>query len=102
MKKRFTVRLILLAMALLLVLSACGNRLNGTYRSTGLIDGTITFKDDQATLSAFGLQISGPYKIEKDTITIHYSLLGLQYDWKDSFRKEGKSIFIGEEEFVKQ
>lgn len=100
--RRRTIALILLAAAVVMLLAACGTKLSGTYKAEGLLGETITFDGDEAELSAFGLSISGPYKIEKDEITITYSLLGLSYDWTQSFSRDGKSIFIGGVEFVKQ
>lgn len=101
MKKKI-VALILVTAALVTLLGACGTKLNGTYKSTGLLGETITFTKDEASMSAFGLSISGPYKIEKDQITITYNLFGVSYDWTQSFKKDGKSIYIGTTEFVKQ
>jgi len=101
MKKKI-VALILVSAAIITLLSACGTKLNGTYKSTGILGETITFTKDEASMSAFGLSISGPYKIEKDQITITYTVLGISYDWTQSFKKEGKSIYIGSTEFVKQ
>lgn len=95
--------LTLVVTMLTLLLSACGSsKLKGTYRSSDLIAQTFTFKDDKVTMSAFGLNASGTYKIDGDEIVITYSLFGLDYTWRQPFSNSGSSIYIGGTEFVKQ
>lgn len=86
-----------------LVLTACGNsKLSGTYRSEGLIAQTFTFKDDNVTMSAFGINANGTYKIDGDKIVITYTLFGQSYDWEQPFSKSGSTITIGGTNFIKQ
>ena len=97
-------RILCLCLSLLLVLTltACGStKLNGTYKSSDFIAQTFTFKDDKVTMSAFGINASGTYKIDGDEIAITYSLFGSEYTWRQPFSKSGSSIYIGGTEFVK-
>lgn len=93
---------LLLAVTLILSLSSCGGRLKGTYTSEGLVAQTFTFDGDDVTMSAFGINVSGKYKISGDQITITYSLLGMENTWTQSFSKSGKTINIGGTDFVKR
>ncbi len=93
---------LLLAIILILSLSACGSGLKGTYVSEGFIFQTFTFDGDNVTMSAFGINVSGKYKISNDQITITYSLLGMENTWTQSFSKSGKTITIGGTDFTKQ
>lgn len=86
----------------LLMTASCGNTLNGTYKSTGLIPGTLTFDGNHAQISAFGINASGTYEIEKDKIIFHYSILGLEQSMDFSYKKDGKYIYIGDTEFKKE
>lgn len=103
MKKGFWKRTLALVfvVCIMLTLTAC-SKLSGTYKSTGAVEQTLTFDGEKVIVSAFGLDIEGTYEIEKDTITITYSVMNLSYDMPLSFRKDGKSIFIEGEEFIKQ
>ena len=94
----------LLAVMMLLSLTACQAKLKGTYTAEdGLIKQSFTFsKDGKVEVSAFGINVEGDYVIEDGEITITYSLLGLKYDMVKSFEKKGKSIFIDGQEFVKE
>lgn len=93
----------LLVMMLLLSLTACQTKLQGTYTAeNGLVRQSFTFtKDGKVEVTAFGIDVDGEYVIEDGEITITYSLLGLKYDMVKSFEKKGKSIFIDGQEFVK-
>ncbi len=93
---------LLLAVTLILTLSACGSKLKGTYVSEGLVSQTFTFDGDDVTMSAFGINVSGKYKISDSQITIIYSLLGMENTWTQSFSKSGKTINIGGTDFVKR
>lgn len=93
---------LLLAFALILTLSSCGGNLKGTYASEGLIAQTFTFDGDNVTMSAFGINVSGKYKISGDQITITYSLLGMENTWTQSFSKSGNTINIGGTDFTKR
>ena len=84
------------------MLTACGgSKLDGTYHSQGLISQSFTFDGDQVTMSAFGVNASGTYRIEDDQIIITYNLLGQEYTWEQSFSQSGKVINIGGTEFKK-
>ena len=105
MKKRIKrmVSISFLAIILMSILTACSTNLSGTYTNEdGLVKQSFTFKEDnKVEVSAFGIEVEGEYLIEKDTITITYSLLNLSYDWEKSFRKDGDSIYIDGVEFEK-
>lgn len=103
--RALTIRAACLCMAALLLctmLSACGSQLSGTYRSTDVIAQTFTFSGNTVTMSAFGINASGTYVIEGDSIVITYSIFGLENTWRQSFSQSGSSIYIGGTEFVKQ
>lgn len=107
MKKRACLKsalLVTLVVALLFTMTACGStKLNGTYRFQGVLPQSFTFdRDGNVTMSAFGIDATGTYVIEDDTITITYSLLGIDYDWEQSFKRLGSSIIINGTEFVKE
>ncbi len=93
-----------IACVILIILTSCATKLNGTYTTEGeLIEQSLTFKEDnKVEVSAFGVEVEGEYVIEDGEITITYSLLGLHYDWVKSFKKNGNSIFIDGTEFVKE
>ena len=95
------IALIVLAAALLLT-SCGGDRLSGTYSSEGFVAQTFTFSGDSVTMSAFGINANGTYKIEGDTITISYTLFGSDYVWSQPFSKSGNAITISGTRFVKQ
>ena len=105
MRRTLLSRLAVLLTACLLVLSltACATTLSGTYTARdSLLNQSFTFlKENRVKMSAFNLSIEGEYHIEDDTITITYTVLGLSYDWTNSFRKDGPSIYIGDTEFVR-
>lgn len=84
-------------------LTSCTTKLTGTYTSDGIIEQSLTFKEnDVVVISAFGIDAEGTYKIENDKITITYKLLNLSYDWEKSFEKDGDTIIIDGTEFVKK
>lgn len=84
------------------MLTACGgSKLDGTYHSQGLISQSFTFDGDQVTMSAFGINASGTYRIDGDQIIITYNLLGQEYTWKQPFSQSGNVINIGGTEFKK-
>lgn len=95
---------LLLICIMSLMVSSCVMNLNGTYTNDdGIVKQSFTFKEDnQVAVSAFGIDITGEYLIEDDTITITYSLLSLSYDWEKPFEKKGDSIFIDGVEFIKE
>jgi len=107
-KKLIRVKKILLgALALCLLLStlaACsGGGLSGTYRSQGLISQTFTFSGgNRITMSAFGINASGTYKINGNRMIVTYSIFGMDTSWSCQFERRGRSIFIDGTEFIKQ
>ncbi len=97
------VSLVFVVVMLVISLTACSTKLNGTYTSDGIISQSFTFEDDdKVTISAFGINAEGTYKIEDDKITITYKLLNLSYDWEKSFEKDGDTITIDGTKFVKE
>lgn len=102
-KKRAAIVIVILCL-LFTVLTACsGSGLNGTYQSTGSIAQTFTFSDNnQITMSAFGINASGTYKIDNDKMTVNYSILGMNSNWTCTFKQDGDSIYINGTKFVKQ
>ena len=85
-------------------LAACsGGGLSGTYKSSGLVTQSFTFSGgDKITMSAFGIDASGKYRISGDKMEITYSILGMESTWSCSFERRGKSIYLDGTEFVKQ
>ena len=96
------IAVVLLVFCMIISLTACGNKLNGTYSSSGLISQTFTFDGDNVTMSAFGINASGTYKIQGDSIVITYSLFGSEQSMTQSYKKDGKTIYIGDTAFNKQ
>lgn len=105
MRTNIKVRLLSLLLVVSLcatMLTACGgSKLDGTYRSQGLISQSFIFDGDQVTMSAFGMNASGTYRIDGDQIIITYNLFGQEYTWEQSFSKSGNVINIGGTEFKK-
>jgi hypothetical protein len=95
---------VLLVCVMMCAIAACATKLSGTYTNDeGLIKQSFTFKDDnKVEVSAFGINVEGEYVIEKDEITITYSLFDLSYNWTKSFKMDENSIFINGVEFVKE
>lgn len=94
--------LIAFVLILALLLTACSGGLNGTYVSQGLVSQTFTFSGDTVTMSAFGLNASGTYRIDGDQIVISYNMFGQDYSWAQPFSRSGNTITIGGTEFKKQ
>lgn len=83
-------------------LAACGNnKLNGSYKSQGLVSQTFTFDGDEVTMSAFGLNASGTYEIKNDKIYITYTLFGKEQTWSQSFFRTDDGFTISDTEFKK-
>ena len=105
MRTNVKLRLLSVLLAVVLcatMLTACGgSTLDGTYHSQGLISQSFTFDGDQVTMSAFGVNASGTYRIEGDQIIITYTLLGQEYTWEQSFSQSGNVVNIGGTEFKK-
>ena len=94
--------LIVCIVMMLAVLTSCSAKLSGTYVHHGIIDETITFSGDHVTMSAFGLDINGTYEIKGDTITVSFSVLGMEQSVSWSFERNGNSIYIDGAEYVKE
>lgn len=85
-----------------IMLTACGSsKLDGTYYSQDLISQSFTFDGDNVTMSAFGINANGTYKLDDDKIYITYTLFGQEYTWEQSFSQSGDVINIGGTEFKK-
>lgn len=104
MKTKRNLRLLpaLLVIVLCLgLLAGCGGGLSGTYRSQGLIPQSFTFRGNHVTMSAFGINAEGTYRIDGNQIVITYSLFGQEYTWEQPFSQSGNVINIGGTEFEK-
>ena len=105
MRTNVKLRLLSVLLAVVLcatMLTACGGlKLDGTYHSQGLISQSFTFDGDQVTMSAFGINASGTYRIEGGQIIITYTLFGQEYTWEQSFSQSGNLINISGTEFKK-
>ena len=100
-KSIYTITAVVLCLCI--VLAACsGSKLSGTYKSKGLIAQSFTFDGDKITMSAFGINASGTYKIKDGKMTITYSIFGIDTSWSCDFEQKGKSIYIDGTEFVKE
>lgn len=94
---------VLLICAMAFTFAACATKLSGKYTSTGIVEQSFTFKEDNVVvMSAFGVEASGTYEIKDGKITITYKILNLSYDWEKSFEKDGNTIIIDGTEFVKE
>ena len=92
----------MIVVAAAVMLTACGSGLSGTYYSADGISQSFTFNGDNVTMSAFGINATGSYKIEGDKIVITYSLFGSEYSWQQSFSESDGAIYIGGTQFVKR
>lgn len=103
MRYREKICAVILAVILLVLLTACGgSKLNGTYTSQSFISQTFTFDGNNVTMSAFGINAYGTYKISGNQIEITYSMLGSEYTWTQPFSQSGNTINIGGTDFVRQ
>lgn len=94
---------VLAVCAVMALATACGTKLNGKYvNDDGFFSQSFTFADGKVEVSAFGLDVTADYKIEKDELTITYSLGGLSYDDVMTFEKKGNVIIIDGTEFTKE
>lgn len=106
MTKRTTVKkmtALMLAIVMALLLTACGvGKPNGTYVAKGLISQSYTFKGDQVTMSAFGINATGTYSISNGKLNIDYTLFGVSQSISYSFEQKGDTLYIQGAEFIKQ
>jgi hypothetical protein len=100
-KKRLFI--ILAAVTIVLLLMSCGNGINGTYVAADDENDVIKFSGNKVTWSETGASLEGDYKIEGDKIIISITLLGETiYDEELEFERNGNSIFIDGDEYVKK
>jgi len=106
MKKIWIKRVVVAMLAIMVMTSLCGcaSKLNGTYTNHGLVDSSITFyKDGTVDFSIFGISATGgTYEIKDGTMTITYSVLGINASQDYQYSRKGSSIFLNGEEFVKE
>lgn len=104
MKKLFARFLAAVLMVVVLLSAvACTKRLSGSYVSSEILGTTYTFDGDKVTVSSdLGIALTGTYKIEKDTISITYTVLSISSTNTLSFEKKGNSIFLDGVEYVKK
>ena len=79
--------------------------LNGTYSAEvlgGIAKSYFTFNGDNITMSAFGIEADGTYRINNNKLYINYSMFGKEYNIDYSFRQDGNRIYIGGDEFIKE
>ena len=101
--KKTTIRIAICAILVTLassLLVACGGGLSGTYYSADGLQ-AFTFSGDNVTMSAFGINANGKYKIEGDKIIITYSLFGMERNWSQPYSESDGSIYIGGTRFSK-
>lgn len=94
-------RLLVVILCIMLLAGCGGSKLSGRYESQGFLAQSFTFDGDNVTMSAFGVNASGTYRIEGDRIIITYTLFGQEYTWEQSFSQSGNVINIGGTEFKK-
>lgn len=104
---------ILLFIMLVISLSSCGGKINGTYiiadEDSAPWNFTVTklvFKGSNVTVTDLGVQAQCTYSIEGNTLVINgtTTMLGsmVEVDYDYSFRRDGNSIFLDDIEFVKK
>ena len=86
---------------ILIILSACGSSLSGTYKSDYDSADIYTFESGgKVTVTSLGIPIEGTYKINDDEITIDLGSLFGEETY--SFKKNGISIYIDGYEYIKE
>jgi len=104
--KKNIIKIAVLALAIVMLsvsLVSC-SKLGGTYTmtdSTGTTSYTFSFWSDKVVWNYLGYPIEGTYKIDGDKITFNF-IEGVWENDERSFRKEGKSIFLNDVEYVKE
>ena len=79
------------------------NRPSGTYvAANGFTSQSFTFKGDEVTMSAFGINATGKYTITDGTMKVSYRMFGQDYTWSCSIKLDGKKLYMDGEEFIKQ
>ena len=113
MKKTLrAISITLILASFVLLLSACGTKLSGTYTASGLISQSYTFDNDgNVTYAAAGVNlVTGTYKIAKGKITFSFdtddilSLGGnsLALNHAMTFQKKGNTIFLDGVKYMKE
>ena len=108
--KKFTkaAAVIMVLVMVAAMFAGCSRTLKGTYKAEGGLlgatGGSLTFdKDNKVSGEIFGVSIGdGEYEIEDDTITIKFSLFGVDTSKDYHFDKKGDSIWLDGTEFVKE
>ena len=104
--KKNIIKIAVLALAVVMLsmsLVSC-DKLGGTYTmtdNTGTTSYTFSLFSDKVVWDYVGYEIEGTYKIEDGKITFSF-IDGVWENDERSFRKEGKSIFINDVEYVKE
>ena len=105
--KKLKILMIFVAFILIISsVSSCGllGDLNGTYVSKEHELGyhtTYKFSGDTVTYSFAGKSMKGKYKIVEDTLKIKLDVLG-GIDHEYDFKKDGDTLIIGGNEYVKK
>ncbi len=99
MKK--TIAMLLVVCMVLVGVTGCSKKLSGTYKVYGNDAGAITFEGDQVTISAFGINVIGNYKIEGDKLSVEAEFLGQKISYDYTFKQSGDSIYLDGVEFRK-
>ena len=104
--KKNIIKIAVLALAVVMLsmtLVSC-SKLGGTYTTTDgkdTISYTFSFWSDKVVWDYMGYPIEGTYVIDGDKITFNF-IEGVWENDERSFRKEGKSIFLNDVEYVKE
>lgn len=104
--KKNIIKIAVLALAVVMLsmsLVSC-DKLSGTYSmtdKTGTTSYTFSLFSDKVVWNYVGYEIEGTYAIEDGKITLSF-IEGVWENDVRSFRKEGKSIFINDVEYVKE
>ncbi len=100
MKK--TMAILLITCLLMVSATGCSKKLNGTYNLYGSDVGSVTFKGDDITISAFGINITGTYEIKGDKLKVVAEFLGQEIPYDYQFKQDGDSIYLDGIEFRKE
>jgi len=77
--------------------------LNGTYVSVDDSSVSVSFSgSNKMSMNAYGMEFSGTYKINGDTLTFTMDILGFTQDQDMSYRKDGNTIYLDGDELRKK